>query len=80
MCNKNKDIEPFFLPQIFFVKSEVPDTRAISIPDELIPPCDLDEVELSAADCAAIAGLQDVTYYECDSILADYRDTVDLVS
>ena len=79
MINPQYTVRVVLFSQVFFEKTTVPDTQAITIPDELIPPCDLDEEEMSDADCADYAALGDTTYYVCDSILSDYYDTVDLV-
>lgn len=65
---------------MYFIKEQIPAVGAINIPDSLIPPCDLDDVALSAADCAAYTGGQALTYYTCPSMTSTYADSLALVS
>ncbi len=51
---------------------------SIAIPEEVIPPCDTDETELSQAECTAFPS-QMLTYFHCQDSSAKYTDTVDRI-
>ena len=73
---------------MYYVKeSATPAIYAISVPDALIPPCDLDETELDAADqfcltsaIAAGGGSGGLLYFNCSTTQDSYSDTVALIS